>query len=329
MSEFDLIRRFFAARGGRRESTGVTLGIGDDAAVLDVPPDADLVVSVDTLVAGRHFPLATDARSIGHRTLAVNLSDMAAMGALPKWMTLALTLPAADVEWLDSFSNGLFELAEEFEVELVGGDTTRGPLTISLQILGLVPRAAALTRSGARAGDLIVVTGSLGDSGAGLAYYDVPARLRSRAQQELIRRFDYPTPRVAFGMAARGIASAAMDVSDGLAGDLPKLAQASGLAAHVTVERVPLSEALRASTSLEQARDWALGAGDDYELLLCVPPAQYAQLAERASRLNLTLSCIGEMRSGDGVTFSLDDEGFSPRSNGYDHFGRGPTQITD
>jgi thiamine-monophosphate kinase len=327
--EFDLIRRFFADRARRSDSNGVLLGIGDDAALLEVPTHSELVVSVDTVVEGRHFPSGTDPRSIGHRALAVNLSDMAAMGATPKWITLALTLPRADVEWLEAFAGGLFDLADEFDVALVGGDTTRGALTISIQIMGQVPRAAALRRSGAHAGDLILVTGSLGDSGAGLAFCGLSPHQRTPAQQQMVRRFDYPTPRVAMGVAARGIASAAMDISDGLVGDLPKLAQASGLAARVAVESLPLSDALRSSCSLEQAREWALCAGDDYELLLCVPPAQLAQLEGGASQLNLTLSCIGEMRNGDGVTFTIDDEEFSPRGKGHDHFGRGSTQITD
>ena len=249
--EFELIRRFFLRRDAARDARlGVMLGIGDDAAVLSLPPDTELVAAVDGIVAGRHFPEATDAHSIGHRALAVNLSDMAAMGATPAWATLALTMPSADADWLERFSMGLWELADANEVVLVGGDTTRGPLTVSMQILGHVPRGAALRRSGARAGDLLVVTGTLGDAGAGLAFVTTPSAAEpSAAVRELIRRFDYPEPRVRFGIAARGIATAAMDVSDGLTGDLPKLAQASGLAAHVEVERLPLSDALRTSAA--------------------------------------------------------------------------------
>jgi len=237
LGEFELIRRFFLRREAVRDArSGVILGIGDDAAVLSLPPDTELVAAVDTIVAGRHFPEATDARSIGHRVLAVNLSDMAAMGATPAWAMLSLTMPSADAVWLERFSEGLLDLADANGVALVGGDTTQGPLTLSVQILGHVPRGTALRRSGAHAGDLLVVTGTLGDAGAGLAFVTARSAAKpSLAVLELIHRFDYPAPRVRFGIAARGIATAAMDLSDGLVGDLVKLAQASGLAAHVDV----------------------------------------------------------------------------------------------
>src|SRR3984957_18202620 len=290
--EFDLIRRFFM-RGDSAPKSGVLLGIGDDAALLDVPQGADLVVSVDTIVAGRHFPEGADARSIGHRALAVNLSDMAAMGAIPAWATLALTMPSVETAWLERFCAGFWDLADAHAVSLVGGDTTRGPLTVSVQIMGHGPRGTALRRSGARAGDLLAVTGTLGDGGAGLKFAAQPPPPETRAAAlELIRRFDYPTPRVQFGVAARGIATAAMDLSDGLVEDLPKLAQASGVAAHVTVEHLPLSEAMRAAVPMAQARDFALAAGDDYELLLAVPPLRYTELEAAAHRLNLTLTTI-------------------------------------
>jgi thiamine-monophosphate kinase len=331
LGEFELIRRFFLRRDAARDArSGVILGIGDDAAVLELPPDTELIAAVDTIVAGRHFPEGTDARSIGHRVLAVNLSDMAAMGATPAWATLSLTMPSADADWLERFSAGLWDLADANGVALVGGDTTRGPLTISVQILGYVPRGTALRRSGAHAGDLLVVTGTLGDGGAGLAFVTAPltAAKPSLAVLELIRRFDYPAPRVQFGISARGIATAAMDLSDGLVGDLVKLAQASGLAAHVEVERLPLSDAMRAAVAPEQARDWALSAGDDYELLLAVPAARFAELKAAAARLNLTLTAIGELRRGRGVTWSLNGKDFEPASSGFDHFAQGSTQIT-
>ncbi len=331
LGEFELIRRYFQ-RDARRGESGVVLGIGDDAALLELPPNTHLVAAVDTIVAGRHFPPSTAARSIGHRALAVNLSDMAAMGATPAWATLALTLPDADAAWLEEFSGGLLDLADRHSVALVGGDTTGGALTVSVQILGHVPRGAALRRDGARAGDLVVVTGTLGDAGAGLAI--VTGGLPRRADHQdamraaLVQRFDYPAPRVEFGLAARGIASAAMDLSDGLAGDLPKLARASGLAAHVAVEALPLSDPLRAVASVEQCREWALSAGDDYELLLTVPPGRVAELQDAARRLNLTLTTIGEMTPGAGVMWSLNSADFTPSASGYDHFGRASTQIT-
>lgn len=326
LGEFDLIDRFFSRPAGAGPArSDVIVGVGDDAAVLRVPEGTDLVVAVDTVVAGRHFPPESDARSIGHRALAVNLSDMAAMGATPAWATLALTLPSADAGWLARFSDGLMTLARAHEVALVGGDTTAGPLTVSIQIMGFVARGTALRRGGAQPGDVLAVTGTLGDAGAGLALVTggltVPHRDAGRAAAaELVERFEYAAPRVRFGAAARGIASAAMDLSDGLAGDLPKLAQASGLAAHVDVGRLPLSAALRALVPVARAREWALAAGDDYELLLAVSPARFEDLSEAARGLNLTLTAIGELRPGSGVTWSLDGGAFAAPARGFDHF---------
>src|SRR5580698_4934336 len=277
MDEFELIRRYFSRLGAARAD--VLLGVGDDAAILRVPDDADLAAAVDTIVAGRHFPEGSDARSIGHRSLAVNLSDLAAMGARPAWAMLSLTLPQAEPDWLEGFARGFGELARAHEVMLVGGDTTAGPLAVSVQIMGHVPRGTALRRGGGSEGDLLAVTGTIGDAGAGLALATgVLATDDAAAASELRRRFEYPTPRVEFGVAARGIASAAMDLSDGLAGDLPKLAAASGLAAHVRVEHLPMSRALLSVVSAAQAREWALAAGDDYELLLAVSPHRFDEL---------------------------------------------------
>jgi thiamine-monophosphate kinase len=334
IGEFDIIERYFLRGAGPAPAArGVLLGIGDDAALLRVPEGCDLVAAVDTIVAGRHFPLDADPRSIGHRALAVNLSDLAAMGANPTWATLALTLPAADPAWLEGFAAGFWELAQRWGVSLVGGDTTGGALTVSLQLLGTVPRGAAILRSGARPGDWLAVTGSLGDAGAGLQLAQTRAAVRppqrgveeAAAQlgalaSELLRRFEFPEPRVEFGLAARGIASAAMDVSDGLVGDLPKLASASGVSVRVEVERLPLSHALRTLAAPEQARDWALAAGDDYELLLALPPDRFKDLAAAASRLGLALTVIGEVGAGSGVTWVLNGHRFVPAGHGYDHF---------
>ncbi len=328
LGEFELIRRFFLAPAAVRRDSGVILGIGDDAALLDLPKGTDLVASVDTIVSGRHFLPGADARAIGHRALAVNLSDMAAMGATPAWATLALTVPDADSGWLEQFAAGFLALADAHAVALVGGDMTRGPLTISVQILGHAPHGAALRRSGAKAGDLLAVSGTLGDAAAGLAFLKEPPAMPSAAADELVRRFDYPCPRVQLGIAARGIASAAMDLSDGLTGDLPKLAQASGLGAHVSVDQLPLSKCLRAVVDLRQARAWALAGGDDYELLLAVPPERFREMARAADRLNLTLTPIGELRAGAGVTWSLNGADFVPGVSGYDHFAQASTQIT-
>jgi len=320
LGEFELIREYFLRGGAGGEQRGVLVGIGDDAAVLRVPDDADLIAAVDTIVEGRHFPAGSEPRSLGHRALAVNLSDLAAMGAEPRWATLALTIPAADPRWLEPFAGGLLELAERYGVALVGGDTTRGPLTVSVQLLGLAPRGAALRRSGAGAGDLLAVTGTLGDAGAGLALTQCRFAADPPHARELLRRFEYPAPRVEFGLAARRIATAAMDISDGLAGDLPKFAAANALAAHVDVGRLPISAALAASAAPGQARDWALGAGDDYELLVAVAARDYPALAQAAAQARTALTVIGELASGRGVTWSANGQDFSPARGGFDHF---------
>jgi thiamine-monophosphate kinase len=234
---------------------------------------------------------------------------------------LALTMPSADAAWLEGFAAGLMQLADAHGIALVGGDTTAGPLTISLQILGWVARGTALRRSGGRAGDLLAVTGSLGDAGAGLALVTAHIHAVDRELAEaLIHRFEYSAPRVSFGAGARGIASAAIDISDGLVGDLPKLAAASGAAAHVDVGRLPLSHALQTLVPATEARRFALAAGDDYELLVAVPPRRFDELAALARELNLTLTVIGELRPGSGVTWALDGEPFAAPEHGYDHF---------
>lgn len=334
IAEFELISRFFTSpTTGNAATDGVVLGIGDDAAILNVPAGAELIAAVDTIVAGRHFLADAAPAGIGHRALAVNLSDLAAMGATPAWATLALTIPSADPVWLEGFARGLWALAERHGVALVGGDTTGGPLTVSIQLLGHLPRGTALRRGGAASGDLLVVTGTLGDAGAGLWFAQARAtphavqeskgiatRVQDAHLRELIERFEYPTPRVEFGIAARGIASAAMDISDGLVADLPKLAEASGLAAAVAVERLPLSTALSASFSAAQARDWALGAGDDYELLLTVSPDRLGALQAAAASSGVILSTIGELRRGSGVSWSFKGREFTPAVRGYEHF---------
>jgi thiamine-monophosphate kinase len=319
MDEFELIDRFFARLGAARAD--VVLGPGDDAALLEVPQGAELVASVDTLVEGRHFLEGSDPRSIGHRALAVNLSDIAAMGATPAWATLALTLPAADAAWLEGFAAGFSALAARHGVALVGGNTTAGPLNVTVQILGHAPRGTALRRGGGREGDILAVTGTLGDAAAGLEIARGSLRACDEpAARELAARFEYPTPRVEFGIAARGIAAAAMDLSDGLAGDLPKLAAACALGARVEVEKLPLSRALESSAGAERARAHALGGGEDYELLVAVAPRRFDELASAARRLNLTLTRIGELRRGNALEWTLAGREFSPAARGFDHF---------
>ena len=297
----------------------MALGVGDDAALLRVPPGQQLAVTVDTLVAGVHFPHETDAVSIGHKALAVNLSDLAAMGAEPAWVTLALTLPQADEDWLAGFSRGFLELAEGCGVSLVGGDTTRGPLSITVQASGFVPDGAALRRGGARPGDALCVTGALGDAGLGLAWLLGERILPAKVGQAVRARLDRPTPRVAAGLTLRGLASAAIDVSDGLVADLGHVLQASGVGATVDVDALPLSEPVRMQSD---ARELALGSGDDYELLFAVAPAHLLQALERLQAQGLRCTCIGRIEVEPGLRLT-DGEGrpyAADIQRGYDHF---------
>ena len=296
LGEFELIDRFFRDCGATR--TDVVLGIGDDGALLRPPSGADLVAVSDTLVEGVHFPAGSPAESIGHRALAVNLSDIAAMGATPLWVLLSLTLPRVEEAWLAGFARGFGALARAHGVALVGGDTTRGPLTLGVQVLGTVPAGEGLRRSGGRPGDALFVTGTPGDAAAGLALIMAAdgsaAGLRSDASADALealrQRFLFPTPRIAEGEALRGLASACIDISDGLVGDLGKLAAASGCSAVLDLDALPRSAALAAFTP-EAALRSMLDGGDDYELLLAVPPAQVARVASIPG-----LTRIGELR---------------------------------
>ena len=318
LSESVLIERFFRACGAQRSD--VTLGIGDDAALLSFAAGNELVAKTDTLVEGVHFPPQSPPASIGHRSLAVNLSDLAAMGARPCWALLALTLPSAEEAWLAEFAAGLGALAREHRVALVGGDTTRGPLTVTVQVLGSVPSGTALRRSGARPGDLLFVSGTPGDAAAGLALEQGRLVALPGARDYLRERFLLPTPRVALGERLRAFASACIDVSDGLLGDAGKLAHASGVGVELTFEELPLSEPLATTLGEERARLLALSGGDDYELCFAVPPAQVSHLQaelppERWNyrRIGVLSETRGErvLRGGTVMEFS---------HSGYQHF---------
>lgn len=320
VGEFELIERYFASGFGERDD--VVLGVGDDAALVRVPPGCELVVAADTLVAGVHFPPDLAAEHVGYRVLAVNLSDVAAMGAEPAWCTLALTLPQADERWLGDFSRGLRELARRHRVALIGGDTTRGPLTLTLQIIGLVPSGSALRRDGARVGDLIFVSGTPGDAAAGLALLQAsPAGRSSAADHYLRERFLAPTPRVALGQSLRDFASAAIDLSDGLQADLGKLLTASGVGARVDLENLPLSDALLASESPERARELALGGGDDYELCLTARAERRAAVLAAAAACSCPIREIGIIESQAGLRCFDRGREVTLAVRGYDHFG--------
>jgi thiamine-monophosphate kinase len=318
LSEFALIARYFHNCGAQRAD--VILGVGDDAALLRAPPGADLVAATDTLVAGVHFPQDSPPNSIGHRALAVNLSDLAAMGARPSWALLALTLPQADEAWLGGFAAGFCELARGHEVALVGGDTTRGPLCVTVQLLGHVPGGEALTRAGGRAGDALFVSGTVGDAAAGLALEQGRLSAPAEAAAYLRERFLLPTPRMALGERLRGYASACIDVSDGLLGDAGKLAAASGTGVTLDFAALPLSQPLLAALGEVRARELALSGGDDYELCFAVHPQQVARLIGELPPERWGYTRIGALRAAPGAVVVRDGTVMEFSHSGYEHF---------
>lgn len=317
-TEADLIAILSEAVDARRDD--VRTGIGDDAAVLAPPPGRELAMAMDTLVAGVHFPEATRAADVGWKCLAVNLSDLAAMGAEPAWMLLSLTLSEADRDWVRDFGAGLADLAGRFDMALVGGDTTRGPLAVTVQVTGFVTPSEALRRDGARTGDDIHVTGTLGDAAAGLAVAqggleagDASAALRDR--------LDRPIPRVAAGRALAGVASACIDLSDGLARDLAHVLGASGRGARLELDALPASRALQAAVpDADQRRGMQL-AGDDYELCFTASPDQRETVARLAGELDLPCTRVGEVTAGSGIDFTFRGASVAAPESGWRHFG--------
>lgn len=318
MNEFDLIQHYFARQPVTRPD--VALGIGDDASVLDVPPGQQLVVSTDMLVAGVHFPEDTDAVSIGHKSLAVNLSDLASMGATPAWYTLNLSLPQADPAWLEGFCQGMFALALKHNAALVGGDTTRGPLTIGIQIMGFVPHGQALKRAGARPGDRICVTGLLGEAALGLRVAQGQLKLPDEYLANVLTRLNRPMPRVVAGLGLRGLASACIDISDGLVADLGHILEASAVGARIHLKRLPLSPAY--DSAFEQV-GWqaALAGGDDYELCFTIPPAQETAFRKASAYFGVSCTYIGDIEVETGLRV-VDEQGalYRPGQVGFDHF---------
>lgn len=318
MDEFALIQRFFAASPS--PGTGVELGIGDDCALLRVPPDKTLAVTTDTLIGGRHFPLETPACDIGWKALAVNLSDLAAMAAEPRWFTLALSLPEPDEAWLAAFTQGLHTLAKAHRIALVGGDTTRGALSITLTALGCIDPHRALRRSGAEPGDAICVTGTLGDAALALQRLQSKADLTT-ADVELARRLNRPEPRVAAGRVLGALASAAIDVSDGLAADLDHILESSGCGAELEAESLPRSAAFAAlARDADEALTLQLHGGDDYELCLCLPQDRVAQAQDALTRLDLPLTVIGQITQQPGLRLRHAGRWRALSSRGYRHF---------
>jgi len=322
MNEFELIERFF--RRAHRDPA-VRIGIGDDAAVVAPAPGMELAFSVDMLVEGRHFLPDVDPSALGHKTLAVNLSDMAAMGATPRWALLAGALPDNDERWVAAFAGGLFALAERFGVALIGGDTTRGPRNLCVTIIGEIPVGSAMTRSGAAAGEDVYVSGVLGDAALALAALSGHTTVAADALVTLRQRLERPEPRVALGERLREVATAAIDVSDGLTGDLAHILAASSVGADVELARIPRSPLIAQRLATHDARKLALACllagGDDYELCFTAPPSARERVAAIARELSLPLTRIGVVTSSPGLHVR-DEHGVALASlpAAFDHF---------
>jgi thiamine-monophosphate kinase len=320
LGERALIERFFRDCGAHRAD--VRVGIGDDAALLDVPAGMELVAKVDSLVSGVHFLPDAPPETIGHRALARSLSDMAAMGARPAWALLALILPRVDERWLGRFASGFDALARQHEVALVGGDTTTGPLSISVQLLGYVRAGRALLRSGARPGDGLFVSGTFGDSAAGLRIERGELAASNPADAAYLRqRFLSPTPRVELGLGLGAFASACIDVSDGLFGDAGKLANASACGVEIEYEALPLSAALVAAVGDERARTLALTGGEDYELCFAVPASRIANLQREMPPDVWSYTRIGTVREAPGAAVTRAGSVMEFSHSGFEHFG--------
>lgn len=316
MSEFSLIKQYCQNIGAAHPQT--RLGVGDDAALIDVPAEMELAVSVDTMVAGVHFFPDADPGLLAHKLLAVNVSDMVAMGAEPKWATLALSLPNTDEAWLSAYSKGLNRAATHFGLELIGGDTTSGALVMSLQIMGLVPKGEALRRSGAQLDDDLYVSGCLGDAALALSCMTADSELP--VAQSLLNALHQPQPNIALGVALRGVATAAIDVSDGLVADVGHIAQASGVSIVIEPPALPLSEAFVAQSG---EIDLALYGGDDYQLAFTANSAQREAVQTIARKIGIKLSRIGRVQHAmnNAVMLELQGELLPPKAHaGFDHF---------
>lgn len=317
LNEFDIINNYF--RRELPESNEVLVGIGDDAAVLRKNSKEDLIVSIDTLVAGVHFPLNTSPYDIAWKSLAVNLSDMAAMGAQPAWFTLALTLPEPSSHWLEAFTHGLFSLADQYSLPLIGGDTTRGPLSITIQIAGNVSKDSALLRSGAQVGDDIFVSGTLGDAALALAMMQ-SAESPVQIAPELLARLNRPEPRVNLGKSLSGIAHCCIDISDGLLADLKHMLDQANVGAEIETEILPKSPAYRRTSGLsENNLHLQLNGGDDYELCFCAPVEKKELIIALATECDLPLTRIGNVTASQLIVDSNGCEIIQDHM-GYQHF---------
>lgn len=327
--EFELIDRYFTGIGAGHKRGDVVLGVGDDAAILSPPKGHELVVSTDTMVSGVHFFSDVDPLSLGHKALAVNLSDLAAMGARPAWVTLALTLPEADEAWLAAFSQGFAALALQHGVQLIGGDTTSGPLSITVQAMGFVEQGCAWRRDAAKPGDLIYVTGTLGDAGLALQAIEQQIMFPQNELAGIISRLEKPSPRVAEALVLNGLVNAAIDLSDGLLSDLGHILTSSNVGAEVQLDALPLSSAFLACRQHNVAHQlsevcWQmlpLSAGDDYELCFTVAPEKQHEMTSLLEAHGVKANCIGRIDNGSGLRcVQKNGELYQAEQSGYEHF---------
>ncbi len=318
MKEFNLIKQFFTEQVTNRKD--VVLSIGDDCALIAPAERQHIAVTTDTLVCGVHFPVDTPPRAIGHKAIAVNLSDLAAIGAEPAWISLALTLPEFDDLWLKEFCAGLFELCEYYNIQLIGGDTTQGPLSITVTAQGLVPIDTPLLRSGAKTGDWIFVTGELGD--AALALQDIQGKIaiESVFKEQIHTKLNYPKPRVLAGQNLREYASSAIDLSDGLISDLGHICTASGVGANIVLDALPLSTVLKDTLGIDKAIELALAGGDDYELLFTVSEDNKVGMETALANAGIPVTCIGQINTSEKITTTMNNKAVAINVKGFEHF---------
>jgi thiamine-monophosphate kinase len=314
-SEFDIIRQYFTRKNA------AVLSIGDDAALIEVSPGHQLVISTDMLVSGQHFFADADPFKLGHKSLAVNLSDMAAMGAVPRWATLSLALPDVNDQWLEDFSKGFFALADQYNVALIGGDTTKGPLNICITIMGEIKPGVALRRDGAKAGDEIWVSGTVGDAALALAALQNRLTLQAEELVSCEQALYTPQPQVALGMALKGIANSAIDISDGLLADLGHILARSALGAEIYFDRLPTSAIMQKKLSDPVAQQCLLAGGDDYQLCFSAPVSLHEQVIQAGKRVNVAVTNIGRMTAAAGLNlFGADNKPMKIHNKGFDHF---------
>jgi thiamine-monophosphate kinase len=318
MKEFELIRSYFTEQVVKRKD--VHLGIGDDCALVTPGERQHIAVTTDTLVAGVHFPLNTSARAIGHKSIAVNLSDLAAMGAEPSWISLAITLPEIDEVWIDEFCKGVFDLCEFYNVQLIGGDTTQGPLSITVTAQGQIPFAKHISRSGAKAGDWLYVTGEIGGAALALMHIQGKVNVAAKYQEEIKERLDFPKARILAGQALREYATSAIDLSDGLVSDLEHICKASGVGANIVLDDLPISSALINTMKTEESYDIALKGGDDYELLFSVAEDNKVGMETALAYTGNKITCIGQLNASEKITTTLNKKPVNILVQSFEHF---------